>query len=242
MKKINNMSDLEKKAIKVIDGMLVVWPQSNTIESLEIMGMVPTFNGCYAVNNATVCVVNHDEVFVIPYMKEVMEVLQNNGFTEKHFYVPFSNWDYPKFEQKAWEDLRREAEESWRNAFVEDCKKYCASKGIKAISDENMEKCFKMPEKGVEVEHIYFKTTYYPVINSTVLDCVAIDKLGTYNMNNGKVVFVYIDGKTYVTKGYKIIDELREAGYKEGELFVPFSNGEAIVDPFLKKKWDDIKK
>lgn len=35
-------------------------------------------------------------------MKEVMEVLQNNGFTEKHFYVPFSNWDYPKFEQKAW--------------------------------------------------------------------------------------------------------------------------------------------
>lgn len=89
-------------------------------------------------NNATVCVVNHDEVFVIPYMKEVMEVLQNNGFTEKHFYVPFSNWDYPKFEQKAWEDLRREAEESWRNAFVEDCKKYCASKGIKAISDENM--------------------------------------------------------------------------------------------------------
>ena len=29
MKKINNMSDLEKKAIKVIDGMLVVWPQSN---------------------------------------------------------------------------------------------------------------------------------------------------------------------------------------------------------------------
>ena len=122
MKKINNMSDLEKKAIKVINGMLVVWPQSNTTESLEIMGMVPTFNGCYAVNNETVCVVNHDEVFVIPYMKEVMEVLQNNGFTEKHFYVPFSNWDYPKFEQKAWEDLRREAEESWRNAFVDDCK------------------------------------------------------------------------------------------------------------------------
>lgn len=38
MKKINNMSDLEKKAIKVINGMLVVWPQSNTTESLEIMG------------------------------------------------------------------------------------------------------------------------------------------------------------------------------------------------------------
>lgn len=75
--------------------------------------------GCYAVNNATVCFVSHDEAFVIPYMKEVMEVLQNNGFTEKHFYVPFSNWDYPKFEQKAWEDLRSEAEEAWRNAFVD---------------------------------------------------------------------------------------------------------------------------
>lgn len=41
MKKINNMSDLEKKAIKVINGMLVVWPQSNKTERLEIMGMVP---------------------------------------------------------------------------------------------------------------------------------------------------------------------------------------------------------
>lgn len=74
MKKINNMSDLEKKAIKVINGMLVVWPQSNKTERLEIMGMVPTLNGCYAVNNATVCWMNHDEAFVIPYMKEVMEV------------------------------------------------------------------------------------------------------------------------------------------------------------------------
>ena len=46
MKKINNMSDLEKKAIKVINGMLVVWPQSNKTERLEIMGMVPTLNGC----------------------------------------------------------------------------------------------------------------------------------------------------------------------------------------------------
>ena len=66
MKKINNMSDLEKKAIKVINGMLVVWPQSNTTESLEIMRMVPTFNGCYAVNNETLCFVSHDEDFVFP--------------------------------------------------------------------------------------------------------------------------------------------------------------------------------
>ena len=242
MNKFNNISDVEKMAIKAINGMLVVWPQSNTIEGLEIAGMVPTFNGCYAVNNATVCFVNNDKVFVIPYMKEVMEILQANGFAEKHFYVPFSNWDYPKFEQKEWEDLQNEAKEAWRNAFVDDCKEYCASKGIKAISEATLAKCFKMPENGVEVEHIYFKTTYYPVITSTVLDCVAIDKLGTYTMNNGKVVFVYIDGKTYVAKGYKIVNELREAGYKEGELFVPFSNGEAIVDPFLQKKWDDIQK
>ena len=57
MKKINNMSDLEKKAIKVINGMLVVWPQSNTTESLEIMGMVPTFNErlCSEQRNGVCC-------------------------------------------------------------------------------------------------------------------------------------------------------------------------------------------
>jgi hypothetical protein len=56
------------------------------------------------------------------------------------------------------------------------------------------------------------------------------------------VVFVYRDGHTYVTKRYRIISELREAGYRETGMFVPFSNGEEILDPDLREKWESISK
>ena len=64
--------------------------------------------------------------------------------------------------------------------------------------------------------------------------------LGYYSMNNGRTVFIYRDGHTYVTKGYWVIDKLKKAGYQRGSLFVPFSNGEQIVDPLLAAKWESI--
>lgn len=48
-----------------------------------------------------------------------------------------------------------------------------------------------------------------------------------------KILYLTVCGKTYVTKGYEIMSELRAAGYKEDSLFVPFSNSEEIVDPVL---------
>ena len=235
------MDSLKEGAVRVYSGMIAVFPQFAQEEALNISELAPKFNGCYATNNSTVCFVSDNEVFVTPYTRVTMRSLHNAGFCEKYFYVPFSNGDYPKSEQFKWNSLCERARQSYAEDFVEDCVSYCDEHHIGIISEETLGNCFEMPATGVKVKHLYFEDCYYPIISSC-LDCTAADQIGTFCTNNGRVVFVYRDGKTYVTKGYKILSELRAAGYKENGLFVPFSNGEEIVDPVLKAAWDKITK
>ena len=233
---------LEEEALQVYSGMTVVWPQYGSEEALNLE-QHPKFPGRYAMNNSTVCAVTFEgKIFVAPYTRIMMDALNAAGFISANFYVPFSNWDYPKFEKEKWEALQNKANEARKQAFIYDCNEYCDKHGIGEISDETLKNCFQMPAEGVAVKHIYFDNTYYPQLNTTCLDYVAIEKLGKFCGNNGRVVFVYRDGKTYVTKGYRIMEELRMAGYEEAGLFVPFSNGETIQDPILKARWDEITK
>lgn len=228
------MDSLKKDAVRIHDGMVVVFPgdflhQPSQEEILRISGLAPKFNGCYAVNNSTVCFVSDNEIFVTPYTRVTIRSLQAAGFFKEYFYVPFSNGDYPKFEDAKWISLREKARQSYEKDFYDDCASYCDEHHIGAISLETLRNCFEMPSSGVRVKHPHFETCYYPIINSGCFDCAAIDKIGHFCSNNGKVVFVYRNGKTYVAKGYKILNELRAAGYTESNLFVPFSNGEQIV-------------
>lgn len=237
------MNELKEMAVRVYNGMTVVWPQMpQSEENLSLHFIEPKFNGHYSANNSTVCFVERGEMFVIPYTREVMTVLENANFHEAYFYVPFSNGDYPKSESYKWFALREGARQSYHQNFISDCMQYCDAHGITALSDETMKNCFQMPINGINVKHLYYETRYYPEIKNDSLDCIAIEKIGTFCCNNGRVVFVYLDGQTYVTKGYKILDELQQAGFREKGLFVPFSNGEVITDPIFKSQWDAIHK
>lgn len=239
---ISAMDSLKEGAVRVYSGMITVFPQFSQEEVLNISELAPKFNGCYATNNSTVCFVSDNEVFVTPYTRIAMRSLRSAGFCEKYFYVPFSNGDYPKSEQIKWESLREKARQSYAGDFVEDCISYCDEHHIGTISDETLRNCFEMPSTGVKVKRLYFEDCYYPIINSTCFDCIAADCIGRFCTNNGKVVFVYRNGKTYVAKGYKILKELRAAGYTESGLFVPFSNGEQIQDDVLNARWESINK
>ena len=235
-----NMEDLINDSIRVYTGMIAVYPQFQSEEMIHVEELIPKFPGRFSSNNSTVSFIHNNQFYVTPYTTTVMETLRANGFRKAYFYVPFSNWDYPKQESYKWEQLRKKASDSYEEEFHEDCKEYCAKHKIGAISEESLQKCFKMPSSGVQVKHLYFEDCYYPIIST--LDCVAVDKIGKYCSNNGRVVFVYYDGNTYVAKGYKIVDELFAAGYRESGLFVPFSNGEEICDPGLRAKWEALPK
>ena len=236
------IAELINDSIRVTPEMIAVYPQFSQEEALNLSELAPKFNGCYATNNSTVCFVSENEIFVTPYTRATMRTLRSAGFCEKYFYVPFSNGDYPKSEQFKWNALRENARQSYEEDFVADCNRYCDEHGFGEISEETLQRCFKMPSTGVHVKHLYFEDFYYPIINNLCLDCIGVERIGHYCSNNGRVVFVYRDGGTYVAKGYKILAELRSAGYKEMGLFVPFSNGEQIQDPVLRAKWEALSK
>lgn len=232
------MDSLKRRAVRVYNGMIAVYPQFSREIALNISDLAPKFNGCYATNNSTVCFVSDNEVFVTPYTRITIRSLRSAGFCERSFYVPFSNWDYPKSEQFKWNSLRETARQFCVEDFAEDCVSYSDEHHIGTISEETLRNCFEMPYTGVKVKHHCYEDCYYPSI--TCLDSRAFDSIGHFCTNNGRVAFVYRNGKTYVAKGYKIVDELRAAGYTWSAFFVPFSNGEEIQDYALRVRWESV--
>ncbi len=243
MANYTSMQQLIEDSVQVTEGMTVVYSQSSKEEKVDyVMKSIPKFNGRYATKNSTVAFIYDGKFFVTPYTIFVVRALRANGLKEEDFSVPFSKYDYPKGEREKWEALWDRAIRSRKDNFRTDCIAFCEQHNIDTISEKILNNCFEMPEEGVEVKHPYYEDCYYPIVRGNYFDCIAAERLGTYCTNNGKVVFVYIDGRTYVTKGYKIVSELIKAGYREAPLFVPFSNGEEIKDETLRKKWESITK
>ena len=237
------MKELMETSVKLSGRTVVCWPQhDDQEETLDMTDIGSKFNGAYCTNNSTICFVIDHEVFAAPYTREAIDAISRAGLVERYFYVPFSNGDYPKYEKAKWLHLRDMARESYYREYEDDCRQWCDEHDIGELNEEILANCFRMPRKGVPVKHLYFEDTYYPVCDESCVDYTVVNKLGCYCANNGKVVFVHHDGHTYVTKGYWILDELRRAGYKESGLFVPFSNGEQITDPYLAAQWEQVSK
>lgn len=129
--------------------------------------------------------------------------------------------------------------------FQSDCLTYCEVNGIHALSKELLtNKCLRIPDNGIGTIHklTNLKNTFYPIITRNEFDDNVERKIGHYNTNNDVIVFVYIDGSTYLTKDWKVFDELANNGYKRGNLPVPLSFGETILDPSLRIKWENLPK
>lgn len=231
------MEDLISDSIHVKPGMIAVYPQFNHESPIDID--VQNFNNCYSINNSTIAFVTNNNFYVTPYTRRAIQYLSSAGFCHRTFYVPFSNWDYPKDQSCEWQALIMAAKKDSQKAFSIDCCNWCDKHGIGTISDDILTKCFQMPNDGVRVKFLHYEDTYYPAITNSSLD-IAVERLGTFCYNNGKVVFVYRDGNTYVAKGYKIVRILIAAGYIKKGFFVPFSNGEKITDPEYAAKWESL--
>ena len=237
------MINLIRNSIHIPEGGCeVYWSQDGKTETLVLPSIRSKFNGHYAVNNSTICYVYRREVYVTPWTQSAERTLLKAGLSEENFYVPFSNWDYPKNEEQRWVGLWKKAMESYILDYEANCAKWCCRHHIGALAENTMRRCFRIPSDGISVKHPLYETDVYPACGGEIcMDSTVEDKLGRYCSNNGKVVFVYRDGHTYVARGYWILSELKDAGYTEGSLFVPFSNGEIIVDPVLAKRWEDCK-
>ena len=124
--------------------------------------------------------------------------------------------------------------------FVKKCEQFADDHEYGNISEELLKKCFEMPAEGVKVEFRGTPNTLFPAVfdNNFYIAC---ERIGRYSAHNGVYAFVYRNGKTYVTRSYEVLKELRKEGYSVGCMYVPFANGENIVDAAYAEQWEKCK-
>lgn len=137
------------------------------------------------------------------------------------------------------------------DVFLGLCAAWCDKHNIGTLSDELIEKnSICIPNKGITVYTSKgISYTYYSILKGKNIkdDKFNAGRLGKYTISNDekRILFIYRDGKTYVTRNtVEVVEELNHNGYRQMsplyEVYVPLCPGEAIADPDLKKKWDGI--
>ena len=120
-----DLATLKDQSIRLYPGLTVCWPQyGDKIEALPAFHVqdandlaygYSTVHRYWAMNNGVVCFMDdanpsrETEAYVTPCVPGVLRCLQEAGYQERRFYVPFSNWDYPVAERGRWEILRAQA-------------------------------------------------------------------------------------------------------------------------------------
>lgn len=234
------MENLIKNSIHLTDDMKVFWPQYGMGEMLDIADFKQEYDGAYSAYNSVICFVYGREAYVTPFTATAIYTIIETGLVHDSFHVPFADLDFPFEEAYRWAELCRKAGKSCLSDYEAGCVKWCKEHGIGKLDGDVLESCFRMPCGGVAAKRSHFVVMLFPVCNETCVDSYVTQKLGKYYTRDGRVVFVHYDGHTYVTKGYWIIDHLRQAGYELKPMFVPFSSGETIVDPNFAARWDRI--
>ena len=237
----NNLMDLIKHSLRVESGVVTISNNSKELV-LDLSDLVPKYNGYYSIEGKTICFVYNNEIYVTPFTRVTQKTLIKSGFMKENFIVPFENGSYPKQDRLLWLKMREKARLSYIKDFEDDCIEYSNSHCIGEIPKEFLDNSLEIPPTGIQVSHNLYDTSYNPIIVGYNFDFVAINNIGKFCANDDKVIYVYRNGKTYVTKGYKIIPELLENGYSDSCFRIPFAKGEEIIDPIIREKWKSIKK
>ncbi len=132
------------------------------------------------------------------------------------------------------------SEGSSEREFIRCCEKYSDAHGFGELDSMLLENSFVIPLHGVWVDHPFFHDLYRPLLYPYCPKTVFESLIGTYCYKDGVTIFVYRDGRTYVTKGKEIIAELANAGYREAGLYVPFCRDEVIRDSHLRDIWESV--
>ena len=237
MKSIENLDGLKERAIVIEDSMWFfnVRLSKEMILDTSIFGTLTnqTYHHC----NNTVAFVSDNILYVIPHTKKIISLLLANKFKNKVMFVPFANGDYPIVEEERWRNLQKEARAELEEEFVKNCEAYSDKHGFKCISANLLSKCLEIPMEGIPT------STFHYVCLPVATSFYSVPKeIGTYSTFENVCLFVYRDGKTYVTPNAAVPLALKEAGYYRGNRGVPFVCGEIIQDYHYYKLWKELQK
>jgi hypothetical protein len=200
--------------------------------------------GTYDSNNSTLAYVNEQGQMITGHStSENMDKLRNAGYRRGSIWVPFSNGEIPTDpdQQKQYLDMRERGRELNRQEtskrHLEIYQQRAEQEGIKPVKDGVWASVdgVEWTGYGGSVGKIDENTNGYNMPMNR------LEMVGTYDSNNGRLAYVDHEGKMHVgastTKNY---NALRDAGYKSGGIWVPFSNGEVPTDQATREAFRDI--
>lgn len=227
-------------AIKLEDGMIIINQETSFENEVNIENLIKKYDYCYSQNEKYVCFIDEKEVFITFKNQYVIDFLEDHKFKAENFIMPLSEDNVLKYQKVRMNKVKERLNDVLEQQFSNYCIKYCEENGIFSLAKEQIENCFEIPEKGITVKRKMGIIQYMPFLQPKNFDKKQFEMLGKYNAHNGRVSFVYRDGKTYIAKGYAIIYELEKAGYQRANMLVPISNGEEIINPELRALWEKI--
>ena len=176
--------------------------------------------------------------YICPYFRGLRIILIAEGYKEGRFFVPLSNGEHPVDREAEWERISLHTDNFNLEDLCLEVRQICEKKGVQDLPESILKRLFLIPRNGVKFKSLHEtrELTEYPLVTRTCcLNYDVIQKLGTYNENNSRLVIHANDGNTYVGGRFEgLIDALRKAGYKENRcLYVPFSNGETVANQSL---------
>lgn len=121
------------------------------------------------------------------------------------------------------------------------CSRWCDKHRIGRLSQAELSRCLRIPNDGLRVDHPHFAAIYFPHCGVSDSESVITQRLCNFFYENGKVLFVYRDGHTYLTQGYWAVEKLINIGFHRGlgRVPVPLSCSDGkIADPNLAEEWE----
>lgn len=241
---LQTLEDLKNVALSVKDSIM--------LEYLNLPGeyqhVVDTdyTDDVYSLENDILAFVTGGVYYVMPCTKVALQLMKQYGFIKTYFRVICSEIDLPAepSQKEYWNQLQAWKREIVEAVFADECETYCDEHQIRAIPEELLRKyCMEMPARGIRVKYVFQEkpSTHYPCIRQTHLNQATESKLGTYRFQNNTVVFIYRNGKTYVTPAYWMVSILEAFGFTKGNLFVPFCNDETILEDKYHQMWEKLK-
>ena len=246
-----SMENLFEDSLEVFKGMKVFHPWFGMDETLDMTKEIKNFPGRYAVffcsidfRILTIGFVYDNTYYVTPFTHKAIKTLKENGFERDIFEVPLVYTEYPcdKKMRNRWLELKEKSHQVNDEIFIKLCINSSKKKGLGSISEAVLAKCFEMPYANItgRTKKGSYKC-YKPILKTDVFGTSDAEMLGIYCVKNGITVFSYCNGHTYVSKGTKIVSELKKAGFKESDLEVPFSDSEMeFDDKVLQERWDSL--
>lgn len=239
---------------KILDRFIEVTPNMEIKDALtgsvdRYLGMSPKDQledaNTFCHNNGILAFVDqYGTCYAGPSTTALRQALIDAGYRQGGLFVPFSNGEIPADQAlqdkfiKLWQQAKAENKAERIEGMVKAYHQRASELKIKQPVGEWLLTdgvSYVMPSSAATVRQ--YEGNFGDGVN---MPHGRLDAVGTYCSNNGVLAFVDNQGQVFI--GFNSDERreaLKEAGYRPGSFFVPFSNGEWPVDPEVQQHFRD---